>query len=66
LQARPGNRLEALKGDRLGQFSLRINAQWRICFRWEPKAAGAAMKHAKIDPLDIPGDAVDVLIVDYY
>jgi proteic killer suppression protein len=29
-----GNRLEALKGDRLGQFSIRINDQWRICFRW--------------------------------
>ena len=30
----PGNHLEALKGDRLGQFSIRINQQWRICFRW--------------------------------
>lgn len=30
----PGNRLEALKGDRAGQMSLRINSQWRICFRW--------------------------------
>lgn len=30
----PGNRLEALKGDRDGQHSVRINAQWRICFRW--------------------------------
>ncbi|CUR48285.1 HigB toxin protein [Alloalcanivorax xenomutans] len=30
----PGNRLEALKGDRLGQHSIRINDQWRICFRW--------------------------------
>ena len=30
----PGNRLEALKGRRTGQFSLRINDQWRICFRW--------------------------------
>lgn len=30
----PGNRLEALKGDRLGQYSIRINDQWRICFRW--------------------------------
>ena len=29
-----GNRLEALKGDRLGQFSIRINDQWRVCFRW--------------------------------
>ena len=30
----PGNRLEALKGDRLGQHAIRINRQWRICFRW--------------------------------
>ena len=30
----PGNRLEALKGDRAGQHSIRINGQWRICFRW--------------------------------
>lgn len=30
----PGNRLEALKGDREGQHSIRINSQWRICFRW--------------------------------
>jgi proteic killer suppression protein len=29
-----GNRLEALSGDRLGQHSIRINDQWRICFRW--------------------------------
>jgi proteic killer suppression protein len=31
----PGNRLEALRGDRAGQHSIRINEQWRICFRWE-------------------------------
>lgn len=30
----PGNRLEALKGDRQGQYSIRINDQWRICFTW--------------------------------
>jgi proteic killer suppression protein len=30
----PGNRLEALKGDRTGQWSIRINDQWRLCFRW--------------------------------
>jgi proteic killer suppression protein len=30
----PGNRLEALKGNRRGQFSIRINEQWRICFNW--------------------------------
>ncbi|MBI1729786.1 type II toxin-antitoxin system RelE/ParE family toxin [Candidatus Acetothermia bacterium] len=35
LQAISGNRLEKLKGDRRGQFSMRINEQWRICFRWQ-------------------------------
>ncbi|MFO7667815.1 MAG: type II toxin-antitoxin system RelE/ParE family toxin [Desulfobacterales bacterium] len=34
LRTPPGNRLEALKGDRKGQHSIRINNQWRICFRW--------------------------------
>ena len=34
LRAPPGNRLEALAGDRAGQHSIRINQQWRICFRW--------------------------------
>jgi toxin HigB-1 len=34
LRALPGNRLEALKGDRVGQYSIRINQQWRICFEW--------------------------------
>jgi proteic killer suppression protein len=38
----PGNRLEALKGDRKGQYSIRINDQWRVCFRWSPD-----------DPLDV-------------
>jgi proteic killer suppression protein len=50
LAALPGNRLEALKGARAGQFSIRINAQWRICFGW---------------PNGSPGP-VDVEIVDYH
>jgi toxin HigB-1 len=50
MAALPGNRLEALKGDRAGQFSIRINDQWRICFRW---------------PEESPGP-VDVEIVDYH
>ena len=50
LAALPGNRLEALKGDRTGQFSIRINDQWRICFSW---------------PAGSPGP-VDVEIVDYH
>jgi proteic killer suppression protein len=35
LKVPPGNRLEALKGTMVGQYSIRINDQWRICFRWE-------------------------------
>lgn len=35
LRVPPGNRLEELSGDRAGQHSIRINEQWRICFRWE-------------------------------
>ena len=34
LRVPPGNRLEALKGDRRGKHSIRVNDQWRICFRW--------------------------------
>ncbi|MGZ8159810.1 MAG: type II toxin-antitoxin system RelE/ParE family toxin [Methylobacter sp.] len=34
LQSPPGNRFESLQGDRLGQYSIRINDQWRACFRW--------------------------------
>jgi toxin HigB-1 len=50
LAALPGNRLEALKGDRAGQHSIRINDQWRICFGW---------------PNGSPGP-IDVEIVDYH
>ena len=39
LRAPPGNRLEKLKGDRAGQHSLRVNQQWRVCFRWRDGAA---------------------------
>ena len=41
LRVPPGNRLEALRGERKGRHSIRINEQWRICFRWE--ADGAAL-----------------------
>jgi proteic killer suppression protein len=34
LRSPPGNRLEMLKGDRAGQYSIRVNDQWRICFSW--------------------------------
>jgi len=34
LSSLPGNRLERLKGDRIGAYSIRINDQWRVCFQW--------------------------------
>ena len=40
LAALPGNRFEALHGDRKGQYSIRINDQWRICFEWDEGAPG--------------------------
>ena len=46
----PGNRFEALKGDRKGQYSIRINDQWRICFEWPDRSPGP----------------VNVEIVDYH
>jgi toxin HigB-1 len=40
LRMLPSNRLEALAGDRKGQYSIRINRQWRICFEWADQAPG--------------------------
>lgn len=40
LGALPGNRLQQLRGDRSGQYSIRINDQWRICFEWPEGSAG--------------------------
>jgi proteic killer suppression protein len=42
LRAARGNRLEALKGDRKGQFSIRVNDQWRLCFLWHEGSAWQA------------------------
>jgi proteic killer suppression protein len=50
LRALPSNRFEALRGDRAGQFSIRINQQWRVCFEW---------------PSGQPGPS-NVEIVDYH
>ena len=50
LAALPGNRFETLAGDRQGQYSIRINDQWRICFEWAHGALGPS----------------DVEIVDYH
>jgi toxin HigB-1 len=46
----PGNRFESLKGDRKGQYSIRINDQWRVCFEWPDRLLGP----------------VNVQIVDYH
>jgi toxin HigB-1 len=50
LAALPGNHFEKLKGDRSGQFSIRINDQWRVCFEWPDRSTGP----------------VNVEIVDYH
>ena len=39
LRVPPGNRLESLRGDRIGQYSIRINDQFRVCFRWTDRGA---------------------------
>lgn len=39
LRVPPGNRLEALRGERSGQYSIRVNDQWRVCFRWTDAGA---------------------------
>jgi toxin HigB-1 len=48
LAALPGNRFEALTGDRKGQYSIRINDQWRICFEW----AGAMLGPSDVEIVD--------------
>jgi proteic killer suppression protein len=50
LAALPGNRFEALLGGRKGQYSIRVNDQWRVCFEWPPESPGP----------------VNVEIVDYH
>ena len=62
LQVLPSNRFEALRGDRSSQYSIRVNDQWRICFRWQAKNEN----DAATDPLDAAGDAVNVEITDYH
>ena len=46
LKSPPGNCLEVLVGDRLGQHSIRINRQWRICFRWTPQGPESVDYHS--------------------
>ena len=42
LRGLPSNRLELLRGNRAGQYSIRINDQWRVCFEWSADAAGSS------------------------
>jgi len=62
LRSPPSNRFEALHGDRTGQYSIRINAQYRVCFKWVPHASVPA----RTDALQASGDADDVEITDYH
>jgi proteic killer suppression protein len=62
LRAPPSNRFEALHGDRSGQYSIRINARYRVCFTWTPHASVPT----GTDALLAPGDADDVEIIDYH
>lgn len=65
LRIPPANQLEALKGDRSGQHSIRINDQWRICFTWS--ATSSSGNEAKQnDAVGSGGNAYDVEIVDYH
>lgn len=58
----PSNRFEALGGDRSGQYSIRINDRWRVCFRW----AFSVTAPPDTDPLTVPGEACAVAITDYH
>lgn len=58
----PSNRFEALGGDRAGQYSIRINSQWRICFRWR----FIEMPMEGTDSLTLRGETLDVEITDYH
>lgn len=65
LRIPPANQLEALKGDRLGQHSIRINDQWRICFTWSA-TAGSGDEAEQQTAGGSGGNAYDVEIVDYH
>jgi len=58
----PSNRFEALGGNRQGQYSIRINDQWRVCFKWAFGSPPADV----VDDLLRPGEPCEVEIVDYH
>lgn len=62
LRSPPSNRFEALKGDRKGEYSIRINQQYRVCFKW----AVHRSVPPETDILQAAGDAYDVEITDYH
>lgn len=64
LRIPPGNRLEALKGDRRGQFSIRINDQWRICFRCPPRGQRRLRSLTTTDKLP-PVHPGEILMEDF-
>jgi len=65
LRIPPANQLEALKGDRLGQHSIRINDQWRICFTWSAaSSSGGEAQQQKV--AGSGGNAYAVEVVDYH
>jgi len=65
LMSPPGNQLEALKGNRRGQHSIRINDQWRICFTWRTTDAAGGGAEQEADVGGVAG-AYEVEIVDYH
>ncbi len=65
LRVPPANQLEALKGDRLGQHSIRINDQWRICFTWSA-AASSGNEAKQQNAAGSGGNAYEVEVVDYH
>src|SRR4051812_48262597 len=62
LRSPPSNHFQALRGDRLGEYSIRVNQRWRICFRW----AFLSGEDGQIDLLLRPGEPYDVEISDHY
>lgn len=66
LTSPPGNRLEALKGDRKGQYSIRANDRWRVCFRWALKGVQGGTDDKVVDFMLLEGEPYDVEIVDYH
>jgi addiction module HigA family antidote len=66
LRVPPGNRLEALKGDRAGQYSIRVNDQWRICFVWreevQPMSKSSTITDVDQLPNPTPGE---ILLEDF-